>query len=208
MVSPFLNPALTILRAQLRVQHPGIIVGWIGDASHSSRESDHNPDPDGSVDAIDPMIGEHYTRLDAQRDVDALVKSRDKRIHYLIWERRIISSVVNAWEWRSYTLSDPHTGHFHLSTLDSREKSMTEWSIYVPNTVPTIEIGGTKPLLCKGMSDVPGGVAHIKRMQAWLGVTEDGDFGPATEESLKHYLGSSYKGVVDMDAWRKILGLW
>jgi hypothetical protein len=187
-----------------------MVIGTIGDASHSSQSSDHNPDPDGSVDAIDAMIGPHYTTAHGNHDVAALIKSRDKRIKYIIWQQHIISSVVSPWVWRAYNGDDPHTGHWHLSTLDQYEKSTAEWSLYVPSNVPTIEIGGTKPLLRQGMTDdnMPGGVAHIHRLQRELRITDDGVFGPVTDEALRKFLGTSYHGTVDMDAWRKILGLW
>lgn len=47
--------------------------------------------------------------------VDALVASRDPRIKYIIWNKRIISSITSPWVWRSYSGGNPHTKHFHLS---------------------------------------------------------------------------------------------
>lgn len=211
MATPHRNPALAQLDKQLKAEHPGITIGWIADQHHSSN-SEHQPDPDGTVDALDPMLGPHYSWEDAHRDVNALVKSRDKRIWYIIWDGKIISSQVNPWIWRTYTGTDKHTNHFHICTVEQNEDSNVEWHIYTRrnNMIPTIEIGGTKPLLRKGMTDndMPGGVHHISRMQRLLGITDDGIFGTLTDTALKKYLGSSYKGTVDTDAWRKILGLW
>jgi hypothetical protein len=207
MVAAHRNPALNKLDSQLKAAHPGMEIGWIADKNHKP-PSDHIPDPDGTVDALDPMLGTHYTRDDAERDVLALAKSRDKRIAYIIFQRQIISSTVKPWVWRPYSGSDPHTGHWHISTLDEQENSTTEWKLYVPYNVPTIEISGTVPLLKQGMADQPGAVAHIHRMQHLLGVTADGDFGANTEKALRTYLGTSYHGTVDLDAWRKLLGLW
>jgi hypothetical protein len=96
--------------------------GTIGDTAHSNRVSDHNPN------IIDAGVGV-VTALDITHDpahgcdahvlTDTLVASRDPRIKYLIWNRRIVSSVVvsgqPAWTWRPYTGANPHNHHLHLS---------------------------------------------------------------------------------------------
>ena len=92
--------------------------GTIGDTSHETRASDHNPwVKDGSVGVVtaiditdDPDHG-----CDAASIVAALVDSRDRRIKYVIWNRQIVSAHVSPWIWRAYSGSNPHTRHFHLS---------------------------------------------------------------------------------------------
>lgn len=133
----YLDEGLASLRAQLQMEHPGVVVGWIGDASHQGGTSDHNPElpgpapgaDAGEVDAIDPMIGPHYTRAEAQADVDAIVSSRDSRMAFLIWDRRIISSTIEPWVWRTYAHNDkdPHTGHWHLSVNDRYDSHPGRW---------------------------------------------------------------------------------
>ena len=103
--------------------------GWIGDPAHSSRESDHNPDPLGIVRAIDithdPAHGADMNEL-----AQALVDSRDPRIKYLIWNRRICSSTVSPWTWRPYTGTNPHDHHIHISAVpDARADSAALWDI-------------------------------------------------------------------------------
>lgn len=131
MPSWYLNAALSKLRLQLQRRNPGIVIGSIGDANHSSGTSDHNPDPDHSVDAIDPMIGPSYSFAEAQADVDALVRSRDPRVGYIIFNRRIISSTKeNArWVWRDYSGSDPHRNHWHISSRDVNEADDSDWEL-------------------------------------------------------------------------------
>lgn len=202
------NPAIAKLKAQLLALHPGMTIGTIGDASHSSKTSDHNPDPDGTVDALDAMLGPAYGPVSAQGDVDSLVRSRDKRIHYIIYRGMIISSTVEAWVWRKYEGSDPHTNHWHLSTRDQYETSTIEWRLYVPTTVTSVVVTGHKPLLRKGMQDQDGAVQHIHRLQRAVGVKADGVFGTETDKAVRAYLGSSYTGVLDLQDWQKILGLW
>ena len=92
--------------------------GTVGDAAHQGRESDHNPwVKDGSMGVVTALDITHdpASGCDAQKIVDALVFSRDRRIKYLIWNRRIISASVQPWVWRSYSGSNPHDRHFHLS---------------------------------------------------------------------------------------------
>lgn len=96
--------------------------GTIGDLAHQSRSSDHNAwIVDGArrvVSAID-ITHDPASGCDANHLVAALHASRDPRIKYLIWNRRICNASaigsVAAWTWRAYTGSNPHDHHFHLS---------------------------------------------------------------------------------------------
>ena len=95
--------------------------GTIGDAAHASRVSDHNPwyGP-GIVTAADithdPAHGADMHKLAA-----SLVASRDRRIKYIIWNRRIISGGAGPapWVWQAYGGVNPHTRHLHLSVVAS-----------------------------------------------------------------------------------------
>jgi hypothetical protein len=97
--------------------------GTIGDAAHQSRDSDHNPwvrdGMTGVVTAID-ITHDPVSGCDANGIVSALVSSRDLRIKYIIWNRRIINSSVSPWLWRTYRGANPHTAHFHLSVSSNK----------------------------------------------------------------------------------------
>jgi hypothetical protein len=94
--------------------------GWIGNLAHSLRPSDHNPDEQGIVRAIDidrdlsgkakpdlmPDLADQI-RLFAKRD-------KSKRVSYVIFNGRIASSRMG-WRWRTYKGSSPHTSHCHVS---------------------------------------------------------------------------------------------
>lgn len=92
--------------------------GTVGDAAHASRSSDHNPwvmdGKTGVVTALD-ITNDPKNGCDCQKIVNALVASRDQRIKYIIWNRRICSATVAPWTWRKYTGSNPHDHHFHVS---------------------------------------------------------------------------------------------
>jgi hypothetical protein len=118
--------SLLTLRAQVDARWPGRRTdrdGTIGDAAHQARDSDHNPwvrdGLIGVVTAID-ITHDPASGCDAEALVSALVISRDRRIKYIIWNRRIISATVSPWIWRAYTGRNPHTKHFHLSVSASK----------------------------------------------------------------------------------------
>ena len=52
----YLAPSLNVLRGEIDAAHPHRqkkMDGTIGDAAHAARDSDHNPNARGSVNAID-----------------------------------------------------------------------------------------------------------------------------------------------------------
>jgi hypothetical protein len=92
--------------------------GWIGDSSHSSRPSDHNPDKaNGFVRAIDvdknldsrPSTGAYLAD-----QIRLCAKAGDKRISYVIYAGKIASS-KKAWRWRAYDGVNRHDHHIHIS---------------------------------------------------------------------------------------------
>lgn len=115
MTAAFLVPCLVTLRAEFNAIAPNRdkgADGWIGDAAHQSRTSDHNPDAQGRVLAVDiDSTGPWPVPFDG-----LVEKCRgDDRLEYIIWNRRIASR-DQGWTWRTYTgSSDPHTGHAHFS---------------------------------------------------------------------------------------------
>jgi hypothetical protein len=91
--------------------------GWIGDAAHSNRKSDHNPDSiNGIVRAIDvdkdfdsrPSTGAYLA------DQIRLCAKRDRRISYVIYSGKI-ASAKSLWFWKSYSGINRHDKHIHIS---------------------------------------------------------------------------------------------
>ena len=92
--------------------------GWIGDSRHSARKSDHNPDEQGWVRAIDvdrDLSGKPKPDImpDVADQLRQLAKS-DKRISYIIFDGKIASS-KSVWRWRTYTGINQHRHHCHIS---------------------------------------------------------------------------------------------
>ena len=92
--------------------------GWIGDTRHAARPSDHNPDAEGIVRAIDidrDLSGKAKPDLmpDLADQIRLCAKS-DKRISYIIFNGRIASS-KKSWAWRPYDGINKHNHHCHIS---------------------------------------------------------------------------------------------
>ena len=92
--------------------------GWIGDSRHSARKSDHNPDEQGWVRAIDidrDLSGKPKPDImpDVADQLRVLAKS-DRRISYLIFDSKICSA-KSLWRWVSYKGINKHAHHCHIS---------------------------------------------------------------------------------------------
>lgn len=98
--------------------------GTIADLAHQARTSDHNPwvlDAEkniGIVTALD-ITNDPANQFDCNVLANKLEVIKDRRVKYVIWNKRIMSSSnVNgypAWTWRSYSGANPHTKHIHIS---------------------------------------------------------------------------------------------
>lgn len=131
----YVDEGLARLIAEWEAAHPGCVVYTIGDASHASRDSEHNPEPAGSlpgedlgeVDAADFMIGHGVTHEDLQDLRDQLIAHRDPRLWYVIWNHKITSSTTQPWVERNYSGKDQHTDHVHVSVNDKFDKNTADW---------------------------------------------------------------------------------
>lgn len=112
--------------------------GSIGDAAHASRSSDHNPwiieSGVGVVTARD-ITHDPAHGCDAGVLAETIRTSKDTRVKYIIWNRRIASSSAigtrPAWEWRPYTGTNPHNHHVHISVKSDKANydSTSDWTI-------------------------------------------------------------------------------
>jgi hypothetical protein len=125
MVAWHVNEGLAPLIAQMKAKYPGIVVGTIGDQTHSAEVSDHNPNSAGRVNAADFMFGDKFTFSDGPWFTAWLIQ--DSRVHYVIFNRRIWTSETE--QWGPYYGTDPHTNHVHLSVKDSAHTNTRPWKL-------------------------------------------------------------------------------
>ena len=105
--------------------------GWIGDARHSSRVSDHNPDAQGWVRAIDidaDLSKRKGLASDVADQIRLAARAGDKRIAYVIFEGRIASRILG-WRWRKYTGSNKHNHHIHISFTKAGDQDSSFFNI-------------------------------------------------------------------------------
>ena len=212
-----LAPALDAFRGELDEKYPSRDKksdGSIGDAAHSSRVSDHNPDPNGMVHAIDVDVdgipsAEIVAFLVAQHKSGA-----DNRLAYII-HRRVIYSRTYRWVGRPYTGANAHDKHFHMSLryvaavegnrspwlalFGSEDSRYTPWKKVQP---------GTRIIK---LWDAGDDVKEYQRvLNAWypnINVAEDGYFGPATNEATVYFQGRAdleTDGIVGPKTWKAL----
>lgn len=137
MTAAYLVPCLVTLRAEFNSLSPNRdkgADGWIGDTAHASRTSDHNPDSQGRVLALDiDSTGPWPGGVTDFNAFNMMVESLrgDDRLEYIIWNRRIASR-DQGWKWRTYTgSSDPHINHAHFSARHDHtgNTSTAPWGI-------------------------------------------------------------------------------
>lgn len=122
--------------------------GSIGNAEHSARESDHNPDDDGVVCARD-FTNDPEHGLVSRKLAEALIASRDARIKYIISNREICSGSAgpSPWIWRKYTGANAHEHHMHISVKAdaAHYDSIAPWNLSdatsKPATGVVVEVG-------------------------------------------------------------------
>lgn len=128
----YLAPALEQLRRDIKERWPNrdySTDGALGDASHSARPSDHNPDysAGGIVRAID-VDDDGWPAIEVQDYILARCKSgAERRLNYLIHNRRIYSA-SRGFAGVAYTGVNAHESHIHFSLRhDSSNASTASW---------------------------------------------------------------------------------
>jgi hypothetical protein len=130
-----MKPTLSKAAQQLREQFDDTFPdrdrrsdGWIADARHvAAGTSDHIPCPKtGTVRAIDVdrdvyKNGKPDLMPDIANQIRLAAKRGEKRISYIIFDRRIASSRMG-WRWRKYKGSNPHVAHCHVSFTHKGDK--------------------------------------------------------------------------------------
>ena len=149
--------------------------GWVGDARHSARKSDHNPNENGIVRAIDITsdLGSHPEEAHSVVEkIRKCAKRGDKRIKYIIFDGRIASPILN-WKWRKYRGVNPHRSHFHCSFTSLGDNDGSWFDLEGERNVKRSKKGGGKlaqDIHSDSSSDLPsGGIRHRSDCQCRCG---------------------------------------
>lgn len=116
--------------------------GWIGDRAHQARKSDHNPDKNGWVHAIDidenMGSGEGRKGATAEEFANQLIQYAREgkdggRLKYVVYENRIASGTHKNqyWVWRKGNWG--HTQHIHVSFTDKAQRDGSKFDLPIFN---------------------------------------------------------------------------
>jgi peptidoglycan hydrolase-like protein with peptidoglycan-binding domain len=194
--------------------------GWIGDAAHASRQSDHNPwvrDGNGvgvvrayDIDSgsggnteIGLWLAEHVRNLGRQGH-PALGRGS-----YVISARRI-ASPASGWAWRKYTGANPHVSHTHVSvSLEiSGFDSTRGWGVAGNGGTPAPGPGGRPAIRHGSRGDA---VREAQQRLAGHGFDPggaDGIFGAKTSTATKRFQGArglTADGIIGPKTWDALL---
>ena len=177
-----LAPSLVQLRNEVNARwphRPKGSDGTIGDASHSARASDHNPNARNSVNAFD------ITHPGVDPKVIIAAVKKHPAGNYVIFNRKIYSR-SNGWKPEPYSGANPHTEHLHVSILQSvaAEQSKAKWLSAAP--VRPVR----KPLPAypgKSAFQVRDTGEHIKVLQRGVGNKVTGVMSVADKNKVKSF---------------------
>jgi peptidoglycan hydrolase-like protein with peptidoglycan-binding domain len=187
--------------------------GWIGDAAHAASKSDHNPNSAGVVQAQD-ITHDPKGGFDSYKFAEFLRTHKDKRIKYVISNRKIFSGNAGPqpWAWRSYSGKNPHDAHVHVSVADSAAlyDDKSEWDIPFTTGLPDLDAPDiTLPVLKKGSKGSYVGILQITL--GFVGKEVDCDFGSVTDSALRQFQRSNkldVDGICGVYSWRELMRPW
>lgn len=177
-----LAKSLETLRNQVNEAYPNrskASDGTIGDAAHAATASDHNPNSQRVVCALD-LTHDSNNGFDVHTLADRLRINRHPNLKYIISNSRICGAWTN-WEWQRYTGINPHTSHAHFSVgvgPDGQSQppydDTTKWNIGGSMTKDQIIwnyrlIGGREPT----SQEVDYWVDQVKKGRSYESVTEE-----------------------------------
>jgi peptidoglycan hydrolase-like protein with peptidoglycan-binding domain len=215
-VAWILAESLVRLRDQLNAFAPNrskASDGTIGDQAHSARISDHNPRWIAGADLVTAFDATHspQTGLDCHQLRDALIRARDSRVKYMIFDRSIVSGAGGPQPWvrRPYKGPSPHTEHLHLSVVgDHRARDAGPWML--PGLVganPSTPAPASEPYCrLRDRND------RVMKLQQFMTTTfpsynlyrPTGFYGLATVEGVKEF--QKRTGITGPDANGEIVG--
>ena len=204
------------LRDQINKRYPGrskASDGTVGDPSHQSRNSDHNPwVKDGKVGVVTALDITHDPAHGVNSDVLAhvVIDSRDDRIKYVISRSKICSGTGQeheAWKWRPYTGKNPHDKHFHVSCKPDK-KHYDDVRPWKPRGAPPAETPVPDlPTLSKGAKG--NDVVTLQKLLNKNGakVQDSGHFDDATHAAVVKFQTAEKlipDGIVGVYTWEAL----
>lgn len=174
-----LAPTLVDFRSEINTLWPNrdkSTDGWLGDAAHQARISQHNPDKWRIVRAIDI----DKDGINVNRVIKAAIGAPG--VWYIIHNGIIWSRTYN-WRPRKYTGPNPHKGHIHISILLGWNSAFISRDWLTPQAVAT---NAPRPTQSRDLSQGMHGT-DVAKWQKALGIQADGIFGPKTTAAVNSF---------------------
>lgn len=220
--------SLVKLDSEIEEHYPGTTIWDIGDASHQSGWSDHNPSECCDVVCADDIKSDGG--LNKQAFVDHLLSDTHPSLRYVIYNRKIYQR-KNGFAAEDYHGVNAHTEHVHVSVGNGPDGRSTSgydsadsWHIAdigkepskptpaepsAPATDWTQELIMALPTLKRGSEG-----RRVRILQAVLKawgwkVTVDGIFGTRTAKAVREFQNKhdlTADEVVGRRTWTKLLG--
>jgi hypothetical protein len=215
-----LAKSLLRLSGEILYPYPGTTIWSIGDQAHQSGYSDHNPNGNNVVCAIDVKDN---GGLILAAFVAVLLADPHPNLRYVIYKRKIYER-KNGFAPHQYTGSNPHDTHVHVSVGNgpdgrstSNYDSEAPWSLFMSPTPPkpsppttgwTDKLMAELPELKRGSKG-----AAVKRAQALLNtfganLKEDGDFGDITHGKTREFQRAkdlAVDGIIGRKTWTRLV---
>lgn len=174
--------------------------GWIGDTSHSARKSDHNPDANGIVHAIDVDIDavNQWTLL-------AAVLRHPSTRYAILYDK--IYHRDHGFEARRYTGAYHNHLHWSIEHTSAARNSTTGLGLAAGGTSPAPSAGGRMSkfaTLRKGSKGAAVRTFQRATVKVGSGLSVDGDFGTRTRAwtvAFQRTSGLTADGVAGPRTW-------
>jgi hypothetical protein len=198
--------------------------GTIGDEAHKKKgdKSDHNPDKNGVIRAID-VTHDPAHGADMAIIAEQIRLRRDPRAKYVIFNHRI-ASVNSNWEWKKHKGDNPHEHHMHVSAVaDDRADDASRWNLRAGAPPKPVDDLKEVARIDAAMRAVPfagefRATIRSKQAQAvqWRLIAHafppakggaDGEYGPVSAEACIRFQqakGLPATGVVDKATWNAL----
>ncbi len=212
MADWYLNAFLTSWRKAMNAKYPRrgkASDGALGDDGHKKRgQSEHNPDADGSVDAIDVDVNLFGSSNDTGTDAEIaemrkVLKEFQKQPQAQLWifRRQIANRDIGPWRVRPYTGKNAHDHHAHMQSRSAFENQPFKGQLDGVIEPPKATVGrlGYRTLR-KGNTG-----EDVADLQRRLGVGDDGKFGSITEAAVRE-VQKNNKLTIDGIAGPQVFG--
>ena len=177
--------SLTTLRNQVNAAYPNrskVSDGTIGDAAHAASASDHNPNRNGVVCALD-LTHDPKNGFDAHALAEHLRKNRHPNLRYVISNARI-AGYWNNWQWR------PSVGHYQHCHISVGTHSVGDGQTYDNyDSTQAWNIGKGEDMAEKVNLDTARILAHMNLARDGYDGRPSAHAGKADEDLKKHHVG-------------------